>query len=248
MCLLHVIASSGTPDHRRTVVSHRDQIGRARPEAAPGSLKQRPERGMRRGSRSGAAGRGPRRGRRSASACPRAGMATAKRGSPCWRVPRISPSPRRPRSISASLKPSLSRGNRLEPAARHRTRPFGEETGSGTRALRTHPAAQLVQLGDAVALGPLDQHHRRVGDVDPDLDHRGRDQDVGLRRRRTPPSPRPFGAACIWPWTTPIAQAAKLLRRQARGLRLGRLPLLSQTPPPAGRRRRPAAPRSAEPG
>ena len=31
--------------------------------------------------------------------------------------------------------------------------------------------AQLVQLRDAVALGVLDEHHRRVGDVDADLDH-----------------------------------------------------------------------------
>ena len=52
------------------------------------------------------------------------------------------------------------------------------------------PAAQLVQLGDAVALGALDHHHRRVGDVDPDLDHGRRDQHVGraggegLHRRR----------------------------------------------------------------
>ena len=42
------------------------------------------------------------------------------------------------------------------------------------------PPAQLVQLGDPVALGVLDQHHRRVGHVDPDLDHRRRDQHVGL--------------------------------------------------------------------
>ncbi len=33
------------------------------------------------------------------------------------------------------------------------------------------PATQLMQLGDAEALGVLDQHHGRVGHVDADLDH-----------------------------------------------------------------------------
>ena len=39
-----------------------------------------------------------------------------------------------------------------------------------------------MQLRDAEALGVLDQHHGRVGDVDPDLDHRRGDQHVGLAR------------------------------------------------------------------
>ena len=41
------------------------------------------------------------------------------------------------------------------------------------------PPAQLVQLRDAVALGVLDEHHRRVRDVDPDLDHGRGDEHVG---------------------------------------------------------------------
>ena len=40
------------------------------------------------------------------------------------------------------------------------------------------PAAQLVQLGYAVAVGVLDQHHGGVGDVDADLDHGRRDEDL----------------------------------------------------------------------
>ena len=50
------------------------------------------------------------------------------------------------------------------------------------------PAAQLVELGQAEALGMLDHHHRRRRHVDADLDHRGGDQDrqaaVGERRHR----------------------------------------------------------------
>ena len=38
------------------------------------------------------------------------------------------------------------------------------------------PAAQLVELGEAEPLGALDDHQRRIGHVDPDLDHRRRDQ------------------------------------------------------------------------
>ena len=45
------------------------------------------------------------------------------------------------------------------------------------------PAAQLVQLRDAVAVGLLDHHHRRVRHVDADLDHAGRDQHVDLAGR-----------------------------------------------------------------
>ena len=43
-----------------------------------------------------------------------------------------------------------------------------------------HPAAQLVQLGEAEPVGLLDDHDRRVRDVDTDLDHRRRDEDVEL--------------------------------------------------------------------
>ena len=47
------------------------------------------------------------------------------------------------------------------------------------------PAAQLVQLRQAEALGVLDHHHRRVGHVDADLDHRGRHEHVRSRRPRS---------------------------------------------------------------
>ncbi len=43
-----------------------------------------------------------------------------------------------------------------------------------------HPASQLVQLGEAEPVGLLDDHDRRVRDVDADLDHRRRHQDVEL--------------------------------------------------------------------
>ena len=42
------------------------------------------------------------------------------------------------------------------------------------------PAAQLVELGDAEAIGVEDHHHRGVRDVDADLDHRRGDEHVEL--------------------------------------------------------------------
>ncbi|MNJ42093.1 hypothetical protein D3C77_370440 [compost metagenome] len=41
------------------------------------------------------------------------------------------------------------------------------------RATPTDPATQLVQLGQAQALGVLDNHQAGVGYIDPDFDHRG---------------------------------------------------------------------------
>jgi hypothetical protein len=53
------------------------------------------------------------------------------------------------------------------------------------------PAAQLVQLGKAEALGVLDHHQAGVGHIDADLDHRGRHQHLDLVAQRRPPSRRP---------------------------------------------------------
>jgi hypothetical protein len=41
-----------------------------------------------------------------------------------------------------------------------------------------------VELGEAEALGMLDHHHRGVRHVDPDLDHRGRDQKAAVACRK----------------------------------------------------------------
>ena len=93
-------------------------------------------------------------------------------------------------------------------------------------------AAQLVELGQAEALGVLDQHHRRVGHVDPDLDHRRRNQQVelaGLERPHDPflrvePEP-PVDQA----HPEPLERAApEALRHLGRGLQIARLGLLDE--------------------
>ena len=48
------------------------------------------------------------------------------------------------------------------------------------------PAAQLVQLGDAEAVGVADDHDGGVGHVDPDLDDGGGHEHVGLARGEAP--------------------------------------------------------------
>ena len=53
-----------------------------------------------------------------------------------------------------------------------------EEIGVATFPAPTHPAAQLVQLGQAECLGPLNDEGVGVGDVQAGLDDRGAHQDV----------------------------------------------------------------------
>lgn len=55
-----------------------------------------------------------------------------------------------------------------------------EEVRVGALATATDPAAELVQLGQAEQVGPLDDQRVRVRDVDAGLDDRRTDDDVGL--------------------------------------------------------------------
>ena len=81
------------------------------------------------------------------------------------------------------------RHHRLEPLPRHvgelLLRPGHEQA---IRLLGPAPdaSAQLVQLREAEAVGLLDDHDRRVRDVDADLDHRCRDEHVELTGREGP--------------------------------------------------------------
>ena len=94
------------------------------------------------------------------------------------------------------------------------------------------PPAQLVQLRDSVAVGVLDQHHGGVRHVDPDLDHRGRDEHVGLpraeRRHRLLLVGRP--QLPVQEHDAEVAQlaGAQPLELGRRGARLEQLGLLDQ--------------------
>ena len=264
-------APSTGPEHREQRLAH--AVGR-RPRVAARRARRRPPAAAARPattrSRRGSA-RAPRR-RSAARARPRAARARARRArdrrrrsasarararsssvgvlgqprdaerapGPDWRVPISSPSPRSSRSISASRKPS-----RCSASACSRARLARAEQQAQRRVLAAADApAQLVQLGDPVALGVLDEHHGRVGHVDADLDHRRRDEHVGLARGEAPPSPPASraGACGRAAATTPEVARARVA---AQALELGRsprAPAAPRTPRPAGRRRRPGGP------
>ena len=91
-------------------------------------------------------------------------------------------------------------------------------------------AAQLVELREAEAVGLLDDHHRRVRDVDADLDHRRRDEHVELARLEARHQLAALGrleaavqAADAELAELGAAQALGLLLGGARERRLGRL-------------------------
>ncbi len=157
---------------------------------------------------------------------------------PDWRVPDQL-------ALAAQLQVDLGQAEavgvlvqRAQPdRARRRRRP--DEQAARTVLAAPDPPAQLVQLGDPEALGVLDQHHGRVGHVDPDLDHGRRHQHVGLAARRTRPSPPASRAgACrraAAPARSPAARprAGAPARRSPHACR----PACARAPPP---RRRPS--------
>ncbi len=108
----------------------------------------------------------------------------------------------------------------IQPLLRDLIGRIGQEDAVGPMRSAAHPAAELVELGQAEALRVLDQHHGRVRDVDPDLDHGRGHQDVHLA----------VGHAlhrCLADgrWLLAVDQAHPDLRKrrgQALGLRLGR--------------------------
>ena len=100
-------------------------------------------------------------------------------GRPLCRVPSSSPAPRSRRSSSAMRKPSSLSRMIVEPRLRRLAERRRVEQQAGRRLVAAaDAAAQLVQLGEAEALGMLDDHDGRLRHVDADLDHRGGDQEV----------------------------------------------------------------------
>ena len=134
-------------------------------------------------------------GERARSSSGRSARQWAKRRSetPAWRVPSSWPSPRSSRSFSASSKPSVestsacSRSCALSVSSSRWPR---DEQAVRLLGAAADAAAQLVQLREPEAVGLLDDHDRRVRDVDADLDHRRRDEHVELARLEAAPSAR----------------------------------------------------------
>ena len=82
-----------------------------------------------------------------------------------------------PQILLGDAEPVLGLAQDREPPPRHlaERRLVQQQAGRGLVAA-ADAAAQLVQLGEAEALGVLDDHDRRGRHVDADLDHRRRDQ------------------------------------------------------------------------
>ena len=64
-------------------------------------------------------------------------------------------------------------------AGQHVAAVVDQQTVGGGRP-PAHPAAQLVQLGQAEALGMVDQHHAGLGNIHTYLHHRGAHQHLGV--------------------------------------------------------------------
>ena len=105
---------------------------------------------------------------------------------PCCREPSNSPAPRISRSAAASRKPAPSSLNSC--TARNRWRATAgevvaaghDEVGIGVLVAAPDPAAQLVELGQAEAVGAVDDDRVRPRDVQAVLHDGGGDQHVGL--------------------------------------------------------------------
>ena len=124
-------------------------------------------------------------------------------------APRMLPAPRISRSRSAILNPAPKLGellDRLEPlhgVGRHRLVRLEQQVRIGPVLVAADPAAKLVQVGQAVLVGLVDEDRVDVGDVQARLDDRGGDQDVVLAADEGRASSARAASPPIWPW--PIA-------------------------------------------
>jgi hypothetical protein len=93
-----------------------------------------------------------------------------------------SPGPRISRSRRAISKPSVVSPSRAAGRAGGRQRRRVQQHAHAGHRAAADPAAQLVQLRQAEALGVLDHHQAGVGHVHADLDHRGGHQHLHRAR------------------------------------------------------------------
>ena len=137
---------------------------------------------------------------------------------------------RRPRAAARSRARRartrrVGRRRRAFERARACGRPVGRASETRTQYDRRRPtadpAAQLVELGEPEPVGALDDHHRRLGHVDADLDDGRADQHVERRRRGSGAISASRSAAFIRPWTSPTRSGARSSRSRL-GLGLSR--------------------------
>ena len=120
--------------------------------------------------------------------------------------------PDRPRP-DGTRRPATRRARAAPAPVRPRAAPSAatQEADPGARAA-PHPPAQLVQLREPEAIRLLDDHHRRVRDVDPQLDDGGRHQHVG-----PPVGERAQRPLLLRRGERPVQEADARRRQRARG-------------------------------
>ena len=108
--------------------------------------------------------------------------ASRKSGKPLCRVPSSSPAPRNLRSLLGNQESivGLPHDPKARPGGIAQRLGVEEETGSRGHCRGRRAASELMQLRQPETLRVLDHHHRRLGDVDADLDNGGRDQEIEL--------------------------------------------------------------------
>ena len=146
-----------------------------------------------------------------------------------------------PQVLLGDAEAVLGLAQDLEPRPRRfAERALVEQQAGRAAGAAPDPAAQLVQLREAEALGVLDHHDRRLGDVDADLDDGGGDQRPWSRRAGSAPSPRPSPAP-----SSGRGRGRPRRRTSCAGLRRAPRPRrgrASRSPRPAGRSSRRARP------
>ena len=77
-----------------------------------------------------------------------------------------------------------------------------QEVGVGAAVRAAHAAAELVELGEPVAVGPVDDEGVGARDVEAVLDDGGGHEDVGPALHEGEHRPSRARASGIWPWAT----------------------------------------------
>ena len=107
-----------------------------------------------------------------------------------------------------------------QPLARHLAARIGKQQAIRLMLPAPHASAQLMQLRKTKALCVFHRHDRCVRNIDPDLDHRGRHQDLDLIFRKCMHD-RLFLARLHFSMQHSHAHARKHLARKAGGIFLG---------------------------
>ena len=105
-------------------------------------------------------------------------LAIFRSGRPCWRALNNSPGPADAQVLLGDLEAVVGLRHDFEPALGGLVVRLGEQQAVGLGFAPPDAAAKLVQLGQAEAVGRLDDHDRRVGHIHAHLDHDGRDEDI----------------------------------------------------------------------